>query len=298
MWIKYFRKDIPNINIRLNPLIIDLQCEIDLSKITPIVAAIDAVNKIVKNYPPPYTLLVSGGVDSQVMALAWKHSGHPFKMVHYVYGEHSIAEDRTTLKIFCDKHNLICEYRNFDILSFIQSNELIQTAIKYDCSSPQILTYIKFIEQHSETVLLSGNNITALTCGLNYTILALDRFSKIKTNVIPFFLLSTPDLAYAFYNNDNIASGILINQSNNGNFNGYESKCLAYELSGFDIVRQDKKYTGFEQIKIYFDNHYIADSLKMKYGSFASKRPFDFNFRYRLYDTIGPYSEAVELIYK
>jgi hypothetical protein len=294
MWIKYYQKETPNSNVRLNPLIIDARYNLDKFSINAVDAAIDAVNKIVENYPPPYTLLVSGGIDSQCMVLAWKFSKHPFKIVHYSYGDQSISEDINTLKIFCKKHALQYECRNFDALSFIQSNDLIQYAIKYDCSSPQILSYIKFTEQHNETVLLSGNFINGKHCGLNYTILALDRFSKIKTNVIPFFLLSTPKLAYAFYNNDNIANTYQINQNNN--FDNYKSKCLAYKLSGFDIVEQDKKYTGFEQVKNYFDSHEVLDSLRLKYSNFDSKRPFDFKFRYSLYDIIGPYSELTELI--
>jgi len=39
------------------------------------------IQKIIKNYPPPYTLLLSGGIDSQAMLQCWINANAPFKAI-------------------------------------------------------------------------------------------------------------------------------------------------------------------------------------------------------------------------
>jgi hypothetical protein len=286
-WIKYSRQSIPNPNDRLNAL--NINAPKPNGSLSGMEAAINSVLEIVRTREAPYTLLVSGGVDSQVMMLAWQFSGVNFKIVHYSYNGMNDFDTETLIE-FCAKHNLPFTIKNFDARSFIDSPELIEYAKRYDCSSPQILTYIKLAEQHTETVIMSGNSINREHCGLNYTILALDRFANMnKNNFIPFFLLYSPELAYAFYDGDMKFRVKYIKE--HGTINAYFAKCESYREQGFDIVCQDKKFTGFENIKDEFDNIQVSNIIKMKYRNFASKRTFDFLFRYSLYEHINLYTE-------
>lgn len=281
----------PNKNVRQNILQITAPRPEKLVK--PSIAAADAIHDIVKKYPPPYNLLVSGGVDSQCMILAWIRSGVDFTITHYSYeGENS--QDTDSLIMFCDMYSITVTVKTFNVRKFITSDEYVQLAKKYDCSSPHILTYIKLASLHDETVIMSGNFATqggnGISLGLNYTILGMDRYRKLtKNNFVPFFLLHTPDLAYSFYDIDVYNQNFAVSKDVKNV--EYYSKCKTYNECGFGVLPQFSKYTGFENIRNSFDSLTVPAKLKLKYKSENSNRPFDYLFRYALYDHIGKYSE-------
>lgn len=283
MWFRYYRD--PNKNPRMGQLVLDLTGAELKNFNAPIDVALDAVYEITKNHPAPYTLLVSGGVDSQAMIHVWKQSGVPFKVVHYNYLGLN-AHDTQFLVEFCQQQEVECNIIDFDAVGFITSNLLKDYAKKYDCSSPQILTYIRFAEQHSETAIMSGNFHLSLSIGVNYTLLALDRFRKeSKPNFIPFFFSSTPSLTF-------LTKYLKKSQINDG----YQFKCNAYNQLGVAVIQQPAKYTGFEKIKELFDHVSVPTELRMRYKNYPSKRPFDLLYRYALYDHITLYNDRLRLI--
>ena len=287
-WLKTYREVGPSENQRMNTLVVDINFDPDYQIVDAKTAAVEAVHKIASEHPGPYSLMASGGIDSQTMILAWKMSNIPFNVVHYSYMGLN-AHDTETLSKFCQLHEVPFTTLIFDALTFITSPQLVEYAKKYDCSSPQILTYIAMIADHPETVIMAGNFINFEHCGLNYTILALERFAREKKNFVPFFLMSTKDLAYAFYHTELTER---IEQLKRGDqLNDYTTKCHAYQSLGFSVVSQGGKFTGFEKIKASFDSQTISGKIKLKHGSYNSKRPFDFLYRYSLYDSIGTYSE-------
>lgn len=287
-WFRVYREETPNQNARLNPLVLDFRTN-ELIDRDAMQSAVDAVNVIRERYPAPYTLFASGGIDSQAMMLAWKMSGAEFKVAHYSYGTNTT--DTSFIVDFCVTHRIPFDLLIFDAKSFIESEELVKLAKRYDCSSPQILTYIKFASMHPETCIMAGNFIDGLNAGLNWTILALERFAAMdKPNFVPFFFLSTPALAYSFaeeyrkavYRNYHSQPRIL---------DGYTSKVEAYLAAGFQVKPQSSKLTGFEEIKASYDSVKIDARTKMKWFKMPSKRAFDILYRYALYDSIGLYSE-------
>lgn len=288
-WVKYNRALIPNNNPRLN--VLDINMPQPTNKLKPIDAALIAVSDIIKNNPPPYNLLASGGIDSQCMILAWLKSGVEFNVIHYSYNNYN-SEDTNSLNLFCDLYNIESEIRVFDVDNFINSQEYIDLAKKYDCASPHILTYIKIASLTSGTIVMAGNYVShpnTYTSGLNYTILALHRYALDRMNFIPFFLLHTPELAFSFLDTDNYYQSYAITEKIS-NFD-YFAKCQTYNSAGFGIIPQANKLTGFEQIKIKYDNVYVKPALYLRFRSENSKRPFDLLFRYSLFDVIGKYSE-------
>lgn len=291
-WIKYQFKEIGSPNKRLNGIVLDVRSPVE--EMNGMDAAIEAVNKIVANYAAPYTLLVSGGVDSQAMLLAWKKSGHPFKAVHYSYnGENS--HDYYPLNKICSDNDIQLHVKRFEAREFICGPDLIKYAKQYDCQSPQILTYIKLAELHPETVLMSGNFLCHNTASLNYTILGLARYAEVAKNFIPFFFQSTPNLTYAFQKTD--AEYVAKHYGNPDNsWDAYEMKCDTFKDHGFNIIPQEGKLTGFEKIKESFDSFPISGKDKIRYASKPSRRPFDVLFRYKVGSEIGEYSEQVDIL--
>lgn len=287
----YWAKD-PHENERLNPFVIDFSlrpCEL----IGAYEAAIKAVNAIVAEYPPPYTLLVSGGVDSQVMVWAWMISNVPFTVVHYSYGIGTNTEDTDSVIAFCSRLKIPYQIRKFDAFEFIKSEEMVNYAKQFDCASPQISTYIKLVENHKyETVVMSGNYVDQKKCGINYTIYGLERYSQQeKPNFIPFFLLSQPELAYAFWKQEKE------HWSTTTEHSIYSAKLYAYKRHNIPIIPQSAKLTGFEQMKLIADDYPVSSALKLRYNHMPSKRPFDLLYRYSLFDYIPRYTEETQVIH-
>jgi hypothetical protein len=81
---------------------------------SPIQAAVEAVNDVVENYPPPYNLFVSGGIDSQAMLYAWKMSKHPFNAYTFRYNQTYNIHDIQTLFLFCEQENIPYTIIDFD----------------------------------------------------------------------------------------------------------------------------------------------------------------------------------------
>ena len=239
----------------------------------PLAAAIEAVNDIVNNYPKPYNLLASGGIDSQAMIYAWKQSKHEFNVYSFRYNKNYNLHDIETLEIFCERENIDYQIVDFDYIAFLEQ-EHDTIAKKYKCSSPQITMHIKMASFLQGTRVYSGNflgfNITNLSCA----IMGLYRFSNTDEgkNVIPYFFLHTPELAYSFRN---------IKAMDNSE--SYERRVQQYQVGGFPVIPQEKKLTGFEKFKEHYDSHqYVLmdKTNRMRYHDKPSHRPFDWLFRY------------------
>lgn len=236
--------------------------------------AISCIEKISQTYPPPYNLMCSGGTDSQAVCYAWLKSGIPFNVISVKYVSDGIwwnQHDLVTLEKFSDVNKLKVDYKEFDIIHFLE-NDLTQVALTYECSSPQISTHIKMTDLvPSGTIIFSGNFIMQKKMSLTYALLGMHKYSLYKkrkdVSIIPFFFLEYPELAYAFDKDGN----------------GYsEIKHNLYNKYGFNVIQQDKKITGFEELKNFYDKYHkrVKAIDRVKFSNKPSKRVFDLLFRY------------------
>ena len=244
-----------------------------------VVVANRAIKKITESYPPPYTLMVSGGIDSQTMLWLWIQSRVPFNAVSFRYldadktgylNDHDLVE----LRKFSEIHNIDVTYKDFDILHFLE-NELQQVAETYQCTSPQICTHMKMSESIKDGTIVFSGNFASDTLHYDYTIFGLKRYADLsRRNIIPFFLLHDRELA-----------GVIQHQKKYPN---YTDRVAAVLQLGIPIISQPQKQTGFEKIKEYYDDQpaRVNPREKLKYSNKPSKRVFDILFRYRLTDKI------------
>ena len=247
----------------------------------PVTAAIEAVNDIVENYPAPYNVLVSGGIDSQAMLYAWKMSNHPFNAVSFRYNQDFNWHDIKTLPQFCEQENIEYQIIDFDYFDFLE-NEYDSIARKYCCSSPQIAMHIKMAIMLPGTNVFSGNFLLPQGASLSCAILGTYRFGMTEEgkNTIPYFFLHTPELAYS----RNYFS--YSNPRDHGSQTGdsdYNRLVNIYQAMGFPVIPQEKKLTGFEKFKEHYDSHqYVLmdKTNRMRYHDKPSHRPFDWLFRY------------------
>jgi hypothetical protein len=257
-------------------------------------ALLKYIDKIVETYTSPYILMCSGGVDSQVMLWAWKMSGHPYKVVHVTYDDYN-KFDTDTLDEFTRQFEIPYEKINFDVINFLE-NDMDTYARKYRCGSPHICTYMAMTEMVPiGTKIFAGNLIyTTPTFPVDNTIFGLQRYANISgDSIIPFFLTYDDDVTSAAVKLYNANSERYLSMfSDHGipglhglRIVGYQVKVLLYTDAGFPIISQNEKYTGFDEIKKYYDQfpERISFREKLKYTTYQSKRVFDQLFRYKYY---------------
>lgn len=253
----------------------------------PIHAAVNSVRAISEQYPGPYTLMVSGGVDSQAMIYAWIKSGVPFKLVSVIYhdphGRPMNLYDLADLKAYAEYYSLEVEYKTFQLIGFLEK-ELPKYVETYRCTSPQICTHMKMSETITAgTVLYSGNYYFTGPL-VNYTIMGLHRYVVATgRDIIPFFFMHDPELVGSFYRFTTVINDSIMSADTT-----YARKCIIYTLGGFHIMPQSTKMTGFEKVKDYYDvqPNLVTPRDKLEFAKFPSKRAFDIRFRYYFTRTV------------
>jgi len=237
-------------------------------------AAIKAVVYISENYPPPYTLLLSGGVDSQAMLWAWHKSKVPYKTLSAVYNHNLNDHDLETIRTFAANHDISINFTDFDLFNFLET-EYESYSDKYFCGSPQICTFMKIADGVKEgTVIMSGNFIQRDQIVIPRNVAGLWHYKKLSNrNVIPYFFLETEDLAWAF-NEYSWEVPVKFN---------YDVKVKTYQNFDFPIIPQEKKYNGFEKVKDWYDTNYKKpiplENKVAKIMGQGSNRTFDLLYR-------------------
>ncbi len=244
------------------------------------------ITDIVKKYPPPYYLMLSGGADSQTMLWAWMNSKVPFIPVTFIYSGQGMLfndYDFKELKEFYKNHKITnYEFINLDIIEFLE-NDLNRFATLYQCTSPQLCTHMKMVTHldNNGTKIFSGN---FGDCHYTYTIFGLDRFAiRSEYNVIPFFLLYDKEIA---------SHGSF--SKNRSDQDTYLKKIKHLQYLKIPVMPQPKKQTGFEKIKDFYDlqTDKVTVRERIRYSNLPSKRLFDIMFRYRFMKKI-PYCDEI-----
>jgi len=243
----------------------------------------ECIKKITEEYPEPYYLFASGGVDSQSMIWCWMNSGKPFTVVSFryihdnvVYNEHDLEQ----LEQFSLKYNIPVQYKDFDPIEFVET-DLYSYASKYQCTSPQICTHMKMSEEITDGTIIFSGNFSAHS-NYDYTIFGIKRYADISgRSIIPFFFLHDAELA-------GVINRINSQEAYSETYDSYLRKIANLRKAEIPVIPQADKYTGFEKIKEYYDKQKdrVTAHERIKFSNMPSKRIFDILFRYRLTDTI------------
>jgi len=267
------------------------------------------IDYIVKNYPKPYFLFLSGGVDSQAMLYAWHTSGIPYETISVKYNSSMNDHDLETLSVFSQQNNLKINYIDFDILKFFKK-EYFEYVDQYRCGSPHICTYMKMSEFVSKgTAIFSGSYMD-----YHYPVFidknnwGLYKYAlQTKRSIVPYFFMETCELAYSMITKVPISissstnfqifpgavygitdsnqtcfyddNGILRNKFPNNTLN---KKSDIYQYNGFPVIGQNYKVTGFEKIKEFYDKidiHFSPQDKLQRLSHQPSYRKFDILLR-------------------
>ena len=255
---------------------------------TPLEAAIKTVDYIANNYPSPYILYLSGGVDSQAMLYAWHKSGVPF-VTHSAKFNHDLNNhDLQTIEAFSNKLDIKINFVPFDLFSFLDT-EHEHYAKTYLTGSPQFTSFMKIVSMQEEgTAIMSGEflipnlnydliknypniKITSYKSSIDRNAMGLFHFAyKNKCNFVPWFFLETEMLAHSFYKkfNDVTAKKFheIVKLMDTG-YGHYLYKVALYQDQGFPIIPQENpikgKFNGFEKVKEYYDQQFIIKKTEL-----------------------------------
>ncbi|NBP00401.1 MAG: hypothetical protein EBU90_09810 [Proteobacteria bacterium] len=285
-WIKFSWSDGTDITLpsKSGTFIVDAS-NVVVSDAPIIEKAKEAISIIVKNNPPPYRLLVSGGIDSQAMIYAWKESGVEFEVHTFVYDQNMNLHDLSLLWEYAKLHDIKVTHHNISHFEFLK-NDLFSYSKKYSCNSPQITFYMSMMDRFTDgTLILSGNPPLNIPF-FNFAILGLERYRIInRKNIVPFFWIHTAELAGAwiYLQSKHEASWV---RSNFKFTENNEAKCFFYHSAKIPVIPSYKK-SGFEKYKLYYDNYKIDPATKIKLllntkKNNKSKRNYDILFRFSL----------------
>lgn len=241
------------------------------------------VKQIMANYKPPYHLMVTGGVDSQTVLLAWKWFGKNYIPTSVRYNTDLNSHDLETLTVFSTRENIEVQYLDFDLLGFYE-HEYFRLADVYKITSPHFGAHLGMTEHLGGTVIFSGDRLTKIRAVIGYNNICLYNAS-LQRSIVPYFLLQTPEIAYSniYELSQNLSSEY------HKETNQYNKKIISLQSVGIPVIPQITKYTGFERVKDFYDQYAykISNRLKLKYSNKPSKRPYDLLLRYPLEEKFG-----------
>ncbi|MAE74337.1 MAG: hypothetical protein CL675_09595 [Bdellovibrionaceae bacterium] len=209
-------------------------------------------------------LCLSGGVDSECMALSFLYAGVPFKVAICRFPENLNAFDIQYALSFCRKHSLDYQIFDLDILQFYQSEKHIDLCRQYRCNSPQLTAHIEFLKMipgvpicpwGPPEVRISPSGQLGLSMPTD-RYFAFDRYFEDSGHEgVYFFFLYTPELIKAFINLPVYLDCFSLDFDLtwlNRNHQKYAFKVQVFSEAGFLFTPRPDKWTGFEEIKQYF----------------------------------------------
>ena len=228
---------------------------------TPFMESIFAAQDIYR-YHKDLILCLSGGVDSEAMALAFMAARVPFKVAIMRFPNDWNQFDIKHAISFCEDHKLEYQFYDFNVFRFLGSRQHKRIAYKYQCISPQLCCHIAFISKLSGTPVLAWNSPPILKingrreiCLPNYQYFSYMRFFEISRRPgIPFFFAYSPELVYSFIRLPAFQKFFERLLKSPGDYHqDYRDKCSLYRVGGFGITPKPEKLTGFELVKLYYD---------------------------------------------
>ena len=217
-------------------------------------------------------LCLSGGYDSQFLALSMIESDFPFKVTIYesLWGNNVVnANDVMFSEKFCKKFNLPYEIISIDAKDFFENTKMISMVKKYRNSSPQILFHIHFLNTLEADKIIIGGDPPWITFGNDKASIP-NLFFYLGVYYVPYQICAdlknkkllkgvfhqTPDLYHlGMANNIDILKKHNVYQPSNDNFiyEKYRYKEIYYN-NILDIPLENRLMaaTGFENLKKHY----------------------------------------------
>jgi hypothetical protein len=218
----------------------------------------------------PVKLCISGGIDSECMALAFKASGVEFTAEIFEFEDGYNQHDVKTAFSICRDLDIKYNIHKLDIVDFFESRSFIKYTTSGACGSPQIAAHCWLADQVKGVPVFAGNFIFFHNNDINFDLKAnrikipdykefsVDRFLRSKNRFgVSSFLLYTPNLVFSFFEHTRAQNSEMYD--NSALIYKYDLKKQIYSEGGFNFghyPERTTKFTGFEVLKDYFDKKY------------------------------------------
>lgn len=235
------------------------------SNISALTASIETAKKVKEFLDEKPYLTLSGGVDSEMTAVAFLKAKIDFVPVVLKYLNDFNDYDINYAFEFCKLHGLKPEIIELDLDQFYESGSHMQIARKYFCRSPQIATHLWLIENGPDNLVFSYNPLPLAYFRKSIHILAppllyqtYDYCMHLNGKFgVGLFNLFTYDLLISYMNNrlyNNARNDLAFHRKYS--LDNYLFKCELYRQSGFRFKPRCNKYTGFEKYRNYLNLKY------------------------------------------
>lgn len=232
---------------------------------------IDAAIKCSETLGDNPALCLSGGIDSQAMVQCWQEAGLKFDVIVGVFKDDLNKHDVDHAKLFCNKNNIPYKELKIDIVQLL-TRENYEISERYKSYSPHFNVHYKIVE------ILAEQGYTGVCFGGLAPFKLNEKYGdaffgtpfhylKIQ-HLLPIpmqgsFLSFYPELAWTIAllgkevsSDMSIRSSERHTQDNIKYLNNirYKQKVESYIKTGFNILPQKEKFTGFELVKKYFES--------------------------------------------
>jgi len=218
------------------------------------------------------TLCLSGGYDSQFLALSMIESDFKFSVVIYesLWGNNVVnANDVMFSEKFCKKYNLPYEIISIDAKDFFENTKMLPMVKKYRNWSPQILFHIYFLNTLEAEKIIIGGDPPWITFGNNKAH-NVNLFGYVEKYYVPYQIYAdlknkkllkgifhqSPDLYHlGMANNIDILKKYNVYQPTNDNFiyEKYRYKEIYYNnILDIPLEHRLMTATGFENLKKHY----------------------------------------------
>ena len=230
---------------------------------------IDAATRCAETLGNNPALCFSGGVDSQAMLQAWREAKLKFKVFTLVFNDNLNIQDVAHARHYCSVNNIELIEIPFDVIKFL-TRDNFNVGIKYKSRSPHFNVHYEMFDMLRDkgyTGVCAGGTIPFKNgdmwgTSFEYNPLNFIQYAQISGFAAQgSFLSFSPELCWTItlqtpdswpfrpeYFNDRSMEFI-----NNINASRYIDKLEGFRKTGFDVIPQEKKYTGFELVRDYFE---------------------------------------------
>lgn len=230
----------------------------------PIQEAMLAARSIGQSLKTP-VLCLSGGLDSEAMALAFLKAGIKFTAAIMNLGEGLNEYDIKIARDFCIKHQIKYEEIHLSAIKILENGDHIDVAEKYRTQSPERALFIMFLQKISGDPVLAGEILRKENSGGKIQLfcpkdrdLAYWRYLVDQSRMgVPYFHYYTPELTFSFMAHTSIADPAKEKTDWSGQHSSfYQHKLQVYREAGFEVENvelRQQKWHGYEGLKKFFD---------------------------------------------
>jgi hypothetical protein len=240
--------------------------------------AVEKAYQVVGNNP---VICLSGGIDSQALLNIWHEQGFPYTAITFDFGNNFNSQELNDALKFAELLQVPVKVIKLDVMRFLL-RDLSTFFEKFNIISPQFAVHAYFLENIKAMgytgAVLGGNGLLLEDNSVFFSLsdaqlLDIERYGiNSKFNVLPSFLSFDKDLCIAlametliisrdpspensFYNltYDPIIKSLIPNV-NLSKEERYNSKIKSYQNLGCQLIPQDVKKTGFEEIKKFYND--------------------------------------------